>query len=185
MNNDKLVDDIVSEYIKSDPISGRDYIVQIRLKYNHEKEYRFTNELIYHTDDPKDDQYCWLYDWYEGEQDVYALGIIAVDDIKEFEPISSGIEDWSKETLESSLKRFDETIQQFIDRPDNWYGSLIVRVRYKRADETEWHYRNEFLEFNGNELKFEWTHQWMTDDIVHIDVVGLIYPDDITEFTFL
>lgn len=55
-----------------------DYIVRIRLKYDHEEEYRYINELLLVDSDMT---YYWNSDWNEGETDVTIVGYIAVDDV--------------------------------------------------------------------------------------------------------
>ena len=57
-----------------------DYVVRLKLKYDHEHYYRYTNELLLY--DGSD--YYWDSDWNEGEQDVEVIGYIAVDRINSF-----------------------------------------------------------------------------------------------------
>jgi len=64
------------ELLKNKPIT--DYIVRIRLKYDHEDQYRYTNELLLVDSDMS---YYWDSDWNEGETDIAILGYIAVDDV--------------------------------------------------------------------------------------------------------
>ena len=56
-----------------------DLIVRVAYKYDHEKEYTITNEILTH--DYPTDTYIWENDWNEGQQDVYILGFIKVEDI--------------------------------------------------------------------------------------------------------
>ena len=56
-----------------------DLIVRIAYKYDHEKEYTITNEILTH--DYPTDTYIWENDWDEGQQDVYVLGFVKVEDI--------------------------------------------------------------------------------------------------------
>ena len=55
-----------------------DYIVRIKLKYDHEEQYRYTNELLLVDSDMS---YYWNNDWNEGETDVTIVDFIAVDDV--------------------------------------------------------------------------------------------------------
>ena len=58
-----------------------DYIVRIRLKYDHEEKYRYTNELLLVDSDMS---YYWNSDWNEGETDVTVVGYKSVDDVMFF-----------------------------------------------------------------------------------------------------
>lgn len=64
------------EELKNRPIS--DYVVRIKLKYDHEEKYRYINELLLVEPDMT---YAWNSDWNEGETDVTILGYIDVDDV--------------------------------------------------------------------------------------------------------
>lgn len=57
-----------------------DMIVSIKLKYDHEKEYRYTNEYLSY--EGNFGEWVWKHDWWEGEQEVEYLGAIMVDDIE-------------------------------------------------------------------------------------------------------
>ena len=57
-----------------------DYIVCIKMKYTHEKEYYITNEL--YLFDGGQVKYEWQNDWWEGQQEVEVLGYIAVSDVE-------------------------------------------------------------------------------------------------------
>lgn len=62
-----------------------DYVIRLKLKYDHEKDYRYTNELlIYDGSDYEGSIYHWDNDWDEGQQDVEVVGYIAVSDIDRF-----------------------------------------------------------------------------------------------------
>lgn len=65
------------KYIRKLPVS--DYLVKIRLKYEHEKYYRYTNELCIWNWETN--VYEWFMDWNEGEQDIEILGCIDLDDV--------------------------------------------------------------------------------------------------------
>ena len=64
------------EKLKTEKIT--DYIVRLKYKYNFEKEYTYSNELllINHGID-----YEWNNDWIEGQTDIEVLEYIAVDDV--------------------------------------------------------------------------------------------------------
>ena len=57
-----------------------DYIVCIKMKYTHEKEYYITNELYLFDDGEV--KYEWQNDWWEGQQEVEVLGYIAVSNVE-------------------------------------------------------------------------------------------------------
>jgi len=65
-----------NKYIRKQPLQT--YIVEIKLKYNHETEYRYTNEILI-VENGCD--YVWLQDWNEGEEDVEILNCVALNDI--------------------------------------------------------------------------------------------------------
>ena len=65
-----------NKYIRKQPLQT--YIVEIKLKYQHEKEYRYTNEIL-SVENGCD--YVWLNDWHEGEEDVEILNCVALNDI--------------------------------------------------------------------------------------------------------
>ena len=62
-----------------------DYVVRLKLKYDHEKDYQYTNELlIYDGSDYEGSIYHWDNDWDEGQQDVDVIGYISVSEIETF-----------------------------------------------------------------------------------------------------
>ena len=67
-----------------------DYIVKLRYKYSWEKEYTVENEYLEY--DGNYDQWVWLHDWDEGQEDVDVLGYISIDDV--FVPTTQA--PWSK-----------------------------------------------------------------------------------------
>lgn len=73
--------DEFNEYIAKSDIG--DKICFIRLKYSWEEKPRYITELYLY--DPKSclpySKYCWLNDWYEGEDEVEILGCIDVCDV--------------------------------------------------------------------------------------------------------
>lgn len=67
---------------------AQDYLVRIRLKYDHEKEWHEINELLLF--DPEiPDMYGWYNDWNEGES-FQIVGYIALNDIKIDEMVTTG-----------------------------------------------------------------------------------------------
>ena len=61
-----------------------DYVVRIRLKYNHEKEAREINQLLLFEPSGLPDglNFVWLNDWHEGEEHVEIVGYIKVHEIE-------------------------------------------------------------------------------------------------------
>lgn len=181
MNVVDRIDTIVDNHINADPIKNRDYIVELRYRYDADikagRPFSYTTEFIYHEDDR--DGYCWLNDWYEGQQDIDVMRIIAVDDIDEFEFIEC---DPLNVTAENYANIFDATIQSWMKKHD-MYTDVIVRIAYKLKDDDEIKIRNEFLEFNGNECIFEWTHKWIPENLEFFYATGIIDPDDIEKYT--
>ena len=55
------------------------YIVRLAYKYDWEKEYDISNEILEWDD--SFNNYVWLNDWNEGQSDVYVLGFIKVSDV--------------------------------------------------------------------------------------------------------
>lgn len=55
-------------------------LVHLRYKYEWENEWTYSNEILT-VDMNVEGYYCWLKDWYEGQQDVEILGCIAISDI--------------------------------------------------------------------------------------------------------
>lgn len=73
-----MTEEEFKEFIaKSDP---EDKLVFIQLKYSWEDKPRYITELYLY--DPQGclpySEYCWLYDWWEGEDEVKFLGCINV-----------------------------------------------------------------------------------------------------------
>lgn len=63
--------------LKTKPIECQ--IVKLKLKYDYEEEYRYTNEMLEVEDGC---EYIWLNDWNEGETDVEVVAYIPVSDVK-------------------------------------------------------------------------------------------------------
>ena len=53
------------------------YIVRVAYKYDHEKEYTYSNEILL----ADNGDFIWETDWYEGQEDVQYIGAIAVEEI--------------------------------------------------------------------------------------------------------
>lgn len=127
-------------------------------------------------------------DWYEGQQDIDVMRIIAVDEIDEFESIeytTSKLSDGyipADITPENYANIFDATIKSWMNKHE-MYTDVIVRLAYKVKSDPEIKIRNEFLEFNGNECIFEWTHKWEPDDLEFFYATGIIDPNDIEKYT--
>ena len=56
-----------------------DYIVIIRLRYEHDKEYDNITEILEY--DPTSDIHFWVSDWYEGQQHVEILAAVPLSHI--------------------------------------------------------------------------------------------------------
>ena len=68
-----------------DKLPVDDYIVRIKLKYDHETDYQYTNELlIYDGSDYEGSIYHWDNDWDEGQQDIEVIGYISVSEVDRF-----------------------------------------------------------------------------------------------------
>lgn len=58
------------------------YVVRLKLKYDHEKDYQYSNELLlYDGSDYEGSIYHWNNDWDEGQQDVEVIGYIPISEI--------------------------------------------------------------------------------------------------------
>ena len=56
-----------------------DQVVLLKLKYDYEEEYRYTNQLLLVDENF---EYYWLNDWNEGETDVEVIAFIPVSDVR-------------------------------------------------------------------------------------------------------
>lgn len=54
-----------------------DYIVCIRLRYDHEKEWREITEVMEY--DFTSDTHIWMSDWHEGEQHIEIMAAVPLD----------------------------------------------------------------------------------------------------------
>lgn len=68
------------DIIKTMP--STDYIVKLRYRYDYEKEWTVTNEILEYYADSKSENYIWLNDWFEGQQWVEIMGFIPVEDVE-------------------------------------------------------------------------------------------------------
>ena len=68
------------EMLKKEHIIS-DMIVRLAYKYDHEKEYTYSNEILT-VEWPNYDTYIWEHDWDEGQQNVWVLGYILVEDVE-------------------------------------------------------------------------------------------------------
>lgn len=60
----------------------QDYIVKLMYKYSFETKYTIENQILEY--DGSENEYVWLDDWNEGQDDVKVLGYIAVQDVQIF-----------------------------------------------------------------------------------------------------
>lgn len=67
------------EMADADDFLITDYIVKLAYKYDWEKEYTVENEYLQYDD--RHDQWVWLHDWNEGQEDVHVLGYVSIDDV--------------------------------------------------------------------------------------------------------
>lgn len=66
------------ELLKKMPYS--DKVVRLCYKYDFEKTFTVSNELLlFDVNSPT--YYCWETDWYEGQQTVFVIGSIDIDNI--------------------------------------------------------------------------------------------------------
>ena len=74
---EKLNREEFENYMAQDLTPGK-YIVKIKMKYDHEMEYSYSNEILIYTGVG----WKWLNDWWEGQQDVQIRGWIEVSDLE-------------------------------------------------------------------------------------------------------
>lgn len=75
-NADMIREGELADYLKKHCCFNT-YIVGLKYKYDWEKEYDESNEIIYY--DGSNDCYVWLNDWNEGQTDCWVTGIIDID----------------------------------------------------------------------------------------------------------
>lgn len=55
-----------------------DKLVFLKYKYSHERNWTVSNEYLEVCVD-SENNYAWLYDWYEGQEEVEIIGFINID----------------------------------------------------------------------------------------------------------
>lgn len=68
-----------SNYLKTLRIV-EDQLVYMRYKYSWETDWTYANEILM-VDTNVPDDYVWLNDWFEGQQDIEILGCIPINEI--------------------------------------------------------------------------------------------------------
>ena len=81
-----------------------DYLVKLKYKYDHEKEYSFENRILIY--EAENDDWCWDTDWNEGQTDCTVVWMIPTQDI-ELNTLSEGVIDYISDILPYQLC-FDE-----------------------------------------------------------------------------
>ena len=72
----------VESWIKNEYGCYEEFVVGIKMKYDHEREYEHINVIF--SFDSEHSVFCWDYDWWEGQQEVYVEGIIPISEIKNY-----------------------------------------------------------------------------------------------------
>lgn len=67
---------VYEDFLKQDLLS-KDYIVCIRLRYDHEKEWRTITAVMEY--DPTSNTHFWISDWHEGEQHIEIMAAVPID----------------------------------------------------------------------------------------------------------
>ena len=80
--------DYAYKWIKEVNGCYEDVIVGIKMKYDHEHEYERLN--VIYSYDPVRECGIWEYDWWEGQQEVYLVGIIPISEVETFMPDTTG-----------------------------------------------------------------------------------------------
>lgn len=80
--------DYAAKWIKEVNGCYEDVIVGIKMKYDHEREYERLN--VIYSYNPDKEYGIWEYDWWEGQQEVYLVGIIPISDVETFMPDTTG-----------------------------------------------------------------------------------------------
>lgn len=183
------VGDTAEKYIKernadeNDPMENHDYLVCIKLRHDCEKSYRITTELLFDEVLLRDGvykssgNYTWLNDWYEGEDDVDILAITALDDIDPslFKPY-----ELPEPKDDDIYTHIAKSMYEWNEKNNGCMSSVIVRLKYKLRGELKIHYRNEYIDFYGSEVSFEWIQEWWKNkDVEYVELVGVMDPDDL------
>lgn len=80
MDYEEFMENVIRE-IGICPIFGGLYVVFFKAKYDFDKDYENFEELI--DVNATDIEYIWLYDWYEGQQDIILEKVVRFDEIIE------------------------------------------------------------------------------------------------------
>lgn len=82
------IGDYVTKWLKEVNGLYEDVIVGIKMKYDHEREYVRLNVIFSYDHDRE----CgiWEYDWWEGQQEVYLVGIIPISEVETFMTDTTG-----------------------------------------------------------------------------------------------
>jgi hypothetical protein len=169
------IDTIVGNYIEHEPVEHRDYIIRLRSKYDCEEKYHFHNELFFYSER---DKYCWMNDWFEGQQDVDVIAIQPIDALppeifNDCIAVRTG-------TLEEQLNLILEAVMTWCEKQRDGYASdVIASISYTK--DGKGYTTNQIIEFNGNEYKFEWSKNWweMFGNVTGAMLHGIVDPDDI------
>lgn len=81
------------------------------------------------------------------------------------------------------MNNLNELIEAYMRQPDAIYGSCVIQLRYKRAQDKEWTYSNEFLQYNGNRDEFVWLNDWWEGEEC-VEYLGVLELDDIPDSMF-
>lgn len=170
------IDNIVDNYVKHEPVEHRDYIIRLRSKYDSEDKYHFHNELFFYSER---DKYCWMNDWFEGQQDVDVIAITPIDTLPQeifhdFIAVMNG-------TLEEQLDLILDGAMKWCEKYRDGYASDIIAFIDYSTEDGESHTTNQIIEFNGCEYKFEWANNWWgkLGNVKGAMLKGIVDPDDI------
>lgn len=72
--------DELFEILNKSTTIHQDYIVKLKYRYSFEEQYTIENQILEY--DGSENEYIWLDDWNEGQDDVEVLGYIAVQDVQ-------------------------------------------------------------------------------------------------------
>ena len=80
----------MKENIEHYDLHNGEYLVKIKMKYEWQQDYDYELATLFVYDGYRGHNYYWSWDWDEGQEEVYFIGIINVDDIEEtaFKPLS-------------------------------------------------------------------------------------------------
>ena len=72
--------DELFEILNKPTTTHQDYIIKLKYRYSFEEKYTIENQILEY--DGSENEYIWLDDWDEGQDDVEVLGYIAVQDVQ-------------------------------------------------------------------------------------------------------